>query len=94
MPQGSVFIVMPKLEESMKDLVFSYSFKMKVKDVIKVGIKMIQILEGLHSLGICHLDIKPDNIMTSVKYKDLNASTCSIREPHEREIKLIDLGQA
>ena len=85
---------MPMLEDSMKDLVFSYSFKMKVKDVIKVGIKMIKILEGLHSLGICHLDIKPDNIMTSIKQKYLKSSTCSIKEPHDREIVLIDLGQA
>lgn len=28
---------------------------------------MIKILNGLHDLGILHLDIKPDNIMIAKK---------------------------
>jgi len=41
--------------------------KMALKDSIKFGISMIDILERLHSAGICHNDIKPDNIMMDVK---------------------------
>jgi len=54
---------MPKFETSIKDLIFSNDLRVMVKDVLKIGIEMIRILEGLHSIGICHLDIKPDNIM-------------------------------
>lgn len=83
-PLHTRFIVMPKLETSIKDLIFSQDCQIMVKDVLKMGIRLIKILEGLHSIGLCHLDIKPDNIM--------------IRNPNnngqQKEIVLIDLGQA
>ena len=79
MPAYTNFIVMPKLETSIKDLIFSNDLRVMVKDVLKIGIEMIRILEGLHSIGICHLDIKPDNIMTSIKKEQFNPSSNSIK---------------
>lgn len=35
-----------------------------VELIIRVMIKLLKILEDLHSLGIVHRDIKPENIMS------------------------------
>ena len=32
-------------------------------DVLKLGLRLIKIVEELHEIGIVHLDIKPDNIL-------------------------------
>jgi serine/threonine protein kinase len=36
---------------------------MSVVDVTKIGISMLNIIEHVHSIGITHQDIKPDNIL-------------------------------
>tara|TARA_B110001450_G_C17366549_1_gene377834 strand:+ start:74 stop:307 length:234 start_codon:yes stop_codon:yes gene_type:complete len=56
-----------------------------VKDVLKMGVRLIKILEGLHSIGLCHLDIKPDNIMIRNQTNE---------NGQQKELVLIDLGQA
>ena len=56
--------MLEKLGRSIKDMMNGGS-KMLVRDVLKVGIELFKIIEKLHNLGICHQDIKPDNIMTN-----------------------------
>ena len=38
-------------------------------DVLKLGIQMIKNIEGLHTLGYVHRDIKPDNILVELDKK-------------------------
>lgn len=52
------------------------------KTVQQFGIKMITLLEQLHSIGYLHCDLKPDNICVGNGFDD---STLS-------EFKLIDFG--
>ena len=44
----------------MKDIMQGKCF---IKDIFKLGIELFKIIEKLHDVGICHLDIKPDNVM-------------------------------
>lgn len=61
--KGSYFIIMNKLGRSVKDIQFEDDeLRLKVPDSIKIGIKILNILERLHSIGIVHKDIKPDNM--------------------------------
>jgi serine/threonine protein kinase len=60
---NSKFIVLEKLGQSMKDIMNGRS-KILVRDILKLGIDLIKTIEKLHNLGICHYDIKPDNVMT------------------------------
>ena len=47
------------------------------KKILDFAKKIIEALAWLHSHKICHLDIKPENIMVN---------------PHKKSFKLIDLG--
>ncbi|CAN8066225.1 unnamed protein product [Agarophyton chilense] len=51
-------------------------------EIIQVGIQLLDILKGLHSLGIVHCDLKPENIMTSIDSADFS------------QVKIIDFGVA
>ena len=53
--KGSVFIIMNKLGCSVKDIQFEDDLcRLKPPDSIKIGIKILNILERLHSIGIVH----------------------------------------
>ena len=38
--------------------------KFSLKTTVRIALQVLQILKSVHSLGILHLDIKPDNLMT------------------------------
>ena len=73
----------------------------KVQDVVKIGITLVRTIERLHSLGIVHNDVKPDNIMI---YKSKQSgfiqggnprnSQTSEFLPSKYEVALIDFGQS
>ena len=48
--------------ESLINYIMKFS-KLKADDVIKISAQILSALQYLHSLGICHRDIKPDNIV-------------------------------
>lgn len=76
-------LVMEKLGPSLSDILnTSYPDGFSLKTVQQIGIKMVTILEQLHSIGYIHCDLKPDNICVANNKGDTNFS----------EIKLIDFG--
>ena len=54
---------MNKLGISLKDVIFYLLNRFHLIDTIKLGIKLIALIEKLHKAGYVHLDIKPDNIL-------------------------------
>ena len=55
-----------------------------MKTVIEIGISMLENLEKLHSFGIIHSDIKPENIL--IQDKIINGKT--------HNVMLIDFGNS
>ena len=55
---------MEKLGRSFKDLMNHRRLIISIVDILNLGIELLNIVERLHDdLGVCHLDIKPDNTM-------------------------------
>ena len=55
---------MEKLGRSFKDLMNHRRLIISIVDILNLGIELLNIIERLHDdLGVCHLDIKPDNTM-------------------------------
>lgn len=69
-------LVMPLYERSIEDLLHSNSLSMIQS--IKMATKMIDILETIHTMGVIHRDIKPQNFMlngTDIYLIDFGLST-------------------
>ena len=74
-------MVVERLGPSLGDFIENIKVDLKLKDVVKLGIGLIEKIKELHKLGIVHCDIKPDNIMLAfiedhlmsiVDYENLN----------------------
>ena len=65
---------MDALGKSLKDILNSKKKHLEQDDTIKVGIKLLKIIESLHDKGVCHLDIKPDNVMLGAQGKSSDSS--------------------
>ena len=52
-----------KLGISLKQILEFQELDITNVDILKLGLRLIKIVEQLHQIGIVHLDIKPDNIL-------------------------------
>ena len=78
------------MKHAFTDNFLSFNFE----DVIKIGIKLLEQVELLHTVGYLHCDLKCDNVML-----DLRTVQELIRYPHRKSthdtsIHLIDFGEA
>ena len=54
---------MEKLGSSLRDFYDEIRLTIRLKDIIKIGIALIDQVKALHEMGLVHCDIKPDNVM-------------------------------
>lgn len=59
------FIIMKKLGINLFDIYDHNCSRLRMIDLLKLGISLVKLVERLHDIGIVHLDIKPDNIVVS-----------------------------
>lgn len=71
---------------SFKELTrWRYHRKLNYSDLIKISIKALEALKGIHRAGFVHCDIKPSNIIVN---------TDDIKRVADAEVKIIDFGLA
>lgn len=84
-------MVIEMLGNDMEDIRHSSpQGKLQLKDVVKVGVQILRVIEQFHNRGFVHRDIKPENIMTGedghgVYLIDFGLSKC-IRKPDGEHI--------
>lgn len=78
--QGNRMVVMQRLGRSMHSLMVSYRFS--IKDVLKLGIQMVERLGDMHAQGLLHRDVHVANILTG-----------DPREGEDGKMYLIDFGE-
>ena len=62
---GSAFIVYSYIETNLKRI---YEVKrLSKRDILEIGIQLVQCAKNIHSVGYIHADIKLDNIMINSK---------------------------
>ena len=57
------YLVIDHLGKSLEELKNNSSGKLSLKTVLLMGLQMINRIEAVHSYGILHRDIKPDNFL-------------------------------
>lgn len=58
----STYMVIDLLGCSLTDVIQQQG-KLSLPSILKIGIQMLDILEGIHEKGMIHRDIKPDNFL-------------------------------
>ena len=64
-----------------------------MKDIIKLGIELLDRIEKLHDIGILHLDIKADNILNGPKLVS-QLSPFQNNKSDQSQVYLIDFGKS
>ncbi|CAD8185665.1 unnamed protein product [Paramecium pentaurelia] len=60
---GYTFMVMDLLGASLEEIFVSKKKKFSLKTVVMIGLQFLERIEFIHSKGIIHRDIKPDNFL-------------------------------
>jgi tau tubulin kinase len=81
------FLVMEKLGENLAQLRKEYGKRSRftMSTTIRLGIQMLECIEGIHKLGFVHRDVKPANFVTNLDCGEL---------PGPVRIYIIDFGLA
>jgi len=69
--ENNGYLVIDKMFMSFGEIIKKIGLKFDDYSVRNIARKVISILEFIHKHGICHGDIKPDNILISRDYKKL-----------------------
>lgn len=79
-----MFLVQKRFGNNLKNMLRGMkSGRMSLKSTVQIGLQLIDLIQVVHKSGICHLDIKPDNIL--IASDDLTSLESS-------QICLIDFG--
>jgi serine/threonine protein kinase len=62
MYNNNYYMAMNILGQSLRDIIESNSL-LSLDNVLLLGIQMVRRLESIHSLGLIHRDVKPDNFL-------------------------------
>ena len=81
--QKHSFIVMEKLGNSLFHYMKQSNFKFSLETVCKLGIRLIQILEQIHNIGMTYNDLKLENVLVG----DADGSPNSLSN-----VRLVDFG--
>ena len=65
------YLIMKRMYMSLGDVLRRTDIKFDDYSVRNIALKIIETLRFIHNYGICHCDIKPDNIMMSEDYLDI-----------------------
>jgi len=61
------YLILDKLGNSLENIKDSNcDNKIDLRNVLLIGLQIINILESIHNIGIIHRDIKPDNILCGI----------------------------
>jgi serine/threonine protein kinase len=81
------FLVMPRFGLDLQKILDSKELRLSLRTAYTIGIKVLQVLEYVHSFGYIHADIKASNLLLSSDIDDpLNAV--------HNQIWLVDYGLA
>jgi vaccinia related kinase len=84
------YYIMPKYPLTLQDYINKNKGVLRVRDILRIMIQILDSLRILHQVGYTHNDIKPNNIMID---KDLNVTlidlgfTTKFMESADRHIK-------
>ncbi|CAD8128986.1 unnamed protein product [Paramecium sonneborni] len=59
------FLIIPLYHSSLRDLIAQQQPQLSLSQILRIGLRITEILEKVHLRNILHLDIKPENIMIS-----------------------------
>ncbi|CAD8149884.1 unnamed protein product [Paramecium octaurelia] len=65
--ENKCFLVLPLLHSNLLELVKGRQVTLSI--IMRIGLRVIEILEQVHKKNILHLDIKPENIMISQAFE-------------------------
>lgn len=69
--EDTTFMVMELLGFSLGNALKENGGKMSAIAAISIGIQLLARLEGIHTLGVIHRDIKPHNLVFDLNYSEL-----------------------
>ena len=78
---NSYVMVMDYLGASLEEMLNTCNRRFSVKTTIMIGLEMLKLIEFIHSKGVLHRDIKPDNFLVG-------------RGSNQDKIYMIDFGLA
>ena len=94
---SDVHIVMPKMHMTLTKLILKNSIgkiKMEEVDVKSMVYQMCRGIEYMHSAGVVHRDLKPDNILVNCYIHRCDDPQCNIQGQNLWNVRITDYGLA